>query len=1293
MAEKAFIDIAVLDGVRERLLAGQALLVFSAEDAEPVWANGAAASLFGKASVEDILESGIAGLGSASRQLQMAVGSGEGTAFLRLRRGLRAELVKVTLDTLVINDRKALIVAAFGEETRDEDPEKVISGLDDGNAGAALLDGSGRVLVANEAFTQFGLRNTTLNALVQETATEDDRLVKRLLHEDDLEKAIAAGIGRLRDARSLFLGIVAAESDMDPDDDAAQPTVSRPIIPTSATTLYANDSEIGDKPEMTQDVFLEPAERPQVDVEAETLSNKDAIPDIKSDHTIVNSEDDESEQTQAEPVTTGQEIAVGAADEDEVDAEFQFDPSSGPIRFVWRMDADGVFVSISPEFVCAVGPAASDLEGNSFDAVSEALGLDPDREIANALARRDTWSGKTMLWPVEGTDLRVPVDLAALPYYNRDRVFEGYRGFGVIRTGDTVIDPLGTGYTLVQGRNQAAETTQSFENPIDEHSASDDETDSAVSSLALTHDATDRDPTGEQPAHESQPHSNDHQSQRGLDDQEKAAFAKIGETLSVHSASNDDDVVSQQPDDTVKEALRAQFDDGEPVHSTSQEDSSKDDFKSYEDEAGTNVGSGSSSVKRNVWDFSKIAGARHVHAQVANEHAGSHAMSDDQSDDTDQIDQSDISSNSQFVHDDHDIAGVMAQTMDDEANDDGSTIAPDDQQAPDQNHTIEVDNDSEKDLKTAPHAENPVHASFADSGDEATSVGDDETEAAYSYQHIDRSADSNSAQDEDTDTTDQVGGVSGFAHNNEPVGSRGLDADVLDNLPLALLVVSEGHLRFANMAFQVMTGYDDIADLEEQGGIDGLIDGPSSVVEHDGDGPARRAVTLIAADGDRFAARAHMQIVPFEGMKSLMLAFEPINQDNSEETPYVSSRHVGTVSDDVPPRQSADVIALHDTGSHDGTAELKQRIDELESILDIASDGVVIVDNRGMIRSINGPGAALFGYDKAELEDTSFSILFAHESQRKALDYLNSLSDNGVASLINEGREVLGREKAGGFLPLFITIGHLPASDMLCAVLRDITPWKQSEQALKDAKRNAEEASSSKSEFLARISHEIRTPLNAIIGFSELIQEERFGALNNQRYKDYLADINASGRHVLDLVNDLLDLSKIEAGKQEMSFAGVDLNSIIDDAIAMVQPQASRARIIIRSSFDPGMPQIVADERSIRQIALNLLSNSIRFTHSGGLIVVSTSYNPETGVTARVKDTGVGMTQKEIETAMQPFQQVAQQHVSRRDGTGLGLPLTLALVEANRAEFDIHSEPGQGTIVEIRFPQTRVLGS
>ena len=368
----------------------------------------------------------------------------------------------------------------------------------------------------------------------------------------------------------------------------------------------------------------------------------------------------------------------------------------------------------------------------------------------------------------------------------------------------------------------------------------------------------------------------------------------------------------------------------------------------------------------------------------------------------------------------------------------------------------------------------------------------------------------------------------------------------------------------------------------------------------------------------------------------------------------------------------------------------KPSLPSSSSILDTATDGVVLLDRQGLIVSANRSAQALFGYESHELAGRAFTDLFAPESVEVGAETISTASPAiGVASLLNGGREVIGRVRHGGLIPLFMTMGRIgDGTDKLCAVFRDITPWKKAEEDLTQAKREAERASSAKSDFLAKISHEIRTPLNAIIGFSEVMMEERFGPIGNERYREYLKDIHASGGHLLSLINDLLDLSKIEAGKLELTFTSVALNELTQQCVAIMQPQANRERIIIRTSLPPVLPQVVADARSVRQIVLNLLSNSIKFTGAGGQVIVSTALNDDGEVVLRVRDTGVGMSEKDLVTALEPFRQLA---TSARGGTGLGLPLTKALAEANRASFHIKSAPKDGTLVEITFPPSRVL--
>ena len=371
---------------------------------------------------------------------------------------------------------------------------------------------------------------------------------------------------------------------------------------------------------------------------------------------------------------------------------------------------------------------------------------------------------------------------------------------------------------------------------------------------------------------------------------------------------------------------------------------------------------------------------------------------------------------------------------------------------------------------------------------------------------------------------------------------------------------------------------------------------------------------------------------------------------------------------------------------------------ELETILNTATDGIITLDETGAIVTLNTSAEAILGSDQSEIQGKEFASFMTEDSARAVRDYLASLADSGIASIFNDGREVVAVEKNGGEIPLFLTIGRMKSEDggvtpgvTFCAVVRDITQWKKTEADLRSARDRAERASTQKSEFLANISHELRTPLNAIIGFSEVMTTEKFGPLSNDRYKGYVNDIHSSGGHLLSLINDLLDLSKVEAGKLELDFTSVNLADIIQQCIGIMQPEASRERIIIRSSVSEKLPPVVADQRSIRQIVLNLLSNAIKFTDAGGQVIVSALSDDSGRVQIRVKDTGIGMSEDELERALEPFRQIERPGRGQTKGTGLGLPLTKALTEANRAEFTIESEPENGTLVQITFPTTRVL--
>ncbi len=485
---------------------------------------------------------------------------------------------------------------------------------------------------------------------------------------------------------------------------------------------------------------------------------------------------------------------------------------------------------------------------------------------------------------------------------------------------------------------------------------------------------------------------------------------------------------------------------------------------------------------------------------------------------------------------------------------------------------------------------------------------------------------------------------------------------VLDRLPLGVLVSRDARPLFANRTLLDGLAYADWTQFFREDGLVRMFRGRTRL---EVDAKEHGSIQLVSRDGAVTAFEARIQTIEWDGAPASLMTFRRPN-----ESPELAGRIRALESD----------LRASEAG-----------VRELHAVLDTATDGVVVMDEDGRVIALNRAGEALFGFEQSDVEGQTFTTLFVRESQAIALDYFAAIRGSGVASVLNDGRDVIGRARQGGAIPLFMTIGKIGSNgaSKFCAVLRDLTAWKTAEQELKDARQVAEQANALKSDFLAKVSHEIRTPLNAILGFTEVIMEERFGPVVNERYKEYLQDIHTSGSHVMSLVNDLLDLSKIEAGKLDLNFGAVDANRIVAECVSLIQPQAARERIVVRQSLAPRLPNIVADERALRQIVLNLLSNAVKFNEPGGQVIVSTALTDAGHAVVRIRDTGIGMSESEIETALEPFRQIANSRGTR--GTGLGLPLTKALIDANRASFSIKSKKAEGTLVEVAFPPTRVL--
>jgi len=548
-------------------------------------------------------------------------------------------------------------------------------------------------------------------------------------------------------------------------------------------------------------------------------------------------------------------------------------------------------------------------------------------------------------------------------------------------------------------------------------------------------------------------------------------------------------------------------------------------------------------------------------------------------------------------------------------------------------------------------------------------------------------------------------------NDDDGIGVPEIVSATLNNLPQPLVLVDQsGHLLFANdVAVELMavenwqaidkitTLGDALAALEGEDGSISLFTAKDEPLSLDvimssfpwKDGPVFQATLSPGSDGEEADNRRAAGL-----KKNSEKAAPEKNRERQQEEEKITSQPLLAVSDNV--------VSLHADRSARNPSD-----DELRAILDTATDGIVTLDSKGKICSFSAGAEALFGYQSSEVFGKKFAKLLAGKSRRIMSEYLAALSGSGLAAIFNDGREVEAKVKQGGIVSLFLTIGLLETdrlksgriksgisadgSAAFCVVVRDITQWKKTEEDLRQSKDRAEKSNARKSMFLANISHELRTPLNAIMGFSEVMRSERFGQIENEKYLSYANDIHASGGYLLALINDLLDLSKVEAGKLELNFTSVNLLNIIDEAMHSLKEQASDQRVIMRKSAAKNLPDVVADLRSMKQILLNLLSNAVKFSKKGDQVIISATLQSSGELLLTVKDTGRGMNNEELQRALEPFQRAEHSGDSDTQGTGLGLPLTKALVDANRARFTITSKPKKGTRVEIVFPITRVL--
>lgn len=338
----------------------------------------------------------------------------------------------------------------------------------------------------------------------------------------------------------------------------------------------------------------------------------------------------------------------------------------------------------------------------------------------------------------------------------------------------------------------------------------------------------------------------------------------------------------------------------------------------------------------------------------------------------------------------------------------------------------------------------------------------------------------------------------------------------------------------------------------------------------------------------------------------------------------------------------------------------------------------------GLFLDVNDNFSRAVGLDRESIMGKSLFDLEIWEDPTMAVKIAAAIRRHG--SIRDMQTEL--RSADGSVFPISFSAEsiEMDGETVVLIIGRDIRVEKRREEELRKSRDAAELANRTKSEFMANMSHELRTPLNAILGFSEIIEREVLGPLGDPRYKGYAADVYRSGKDLLLIINDILDLSKVEAGRLEIYPSEVDVEELLTQCLRLVRARAQEAGLALEAKTVPQSFSFSADRRLTKQILLNLLTNAIKFTEDGGHVHVTAEETEDGGCRLIVEDTGIGMSEDEIEKALTPFGQVDGTMTRRHEGTGLGLPLVAAFVDVHKGTLDISSTKGQGTKVTVTLP-------
>ncbi len=398
-------------------------------------------------------------------------------------------------------------------------------------------------------------------------------------------------------------------------------------------------------------------------------------------------------------------------------------------------------------------------------------------------------------------------------------------------------------------------------------------------------------------------------------------------------------------------------------------------------------------------------------------------------------------------------------------------------------------------------------------------------------------------------------------------------------------------------------------------------------------------------------------------------------------------------------RATSPVVRRLERQTEDLRSEISERklaeiqLRKLSEAMNQSPNMVFITDLQGNIEYVNPRFTEMTGYSADEAIGMNPRIL-------KSADMPAEVFAEMWETLLS-GREWRGevkdrRKDGGAFWASMVAAPVLDEHGALShfiAIHEDITDKKLVEEQTRRAREQAEIANRAKSELIANMSHELRTPLNAVIGFSDGIMQQMFGPVGSEKYLEYASDIHSSGQHLLELINDILDVSVLEAGRLELHEERLSVPDLVEASLRLVSPRAGQGGVRISADCSPSFPLLCADPRRMKQILLNLLSNAVKFTPDGGEVSVDCRMNGEGGLAISVRDTGIGMTEEELAKAMTEFGQVDSGLDRKHEGTGLGLPLTKGLVEVHGGTLSIESERGKGTVATVRLPASRMVES